>query len=215
LQNHEAFEFFDPIVGGGEAIYHTAGALGEGERVWILAKLPGEIRVIGDDITHNFLLLSNSHDGNSDVQIKFTPIRVVCENTLTQALREGPSLRIAHTRDVRERLRLAASMLNAIKVRFSELEGVFSRMAEDRMDQSRMTRYFRDVFPAHAGREMMCATNAHLPKRSATALNPNVSPNRGKESIYHACAVPFGLPTTGWPSTSIMADLRNRLRADS
>jgi phage/plasmid-like protein (TIGR03299 family) len=147
LQNLEAFQFFDPIVGEKEAVYHTAGALGEGERVWILAKLPSDIRVIGDDITHKYLLLSNSHDGNSAVQIKFTPIRVVCENTLTLALREGPTLRIPHTKDVRERLRMAANLLNAIKIRFSEIEGVFGRMAKVRMNEQRLTRYFAGVFP--------------------------------------------------------------------
>ena len=147
VQNRQAFEFFDPIVGMNAAIYHTAGALGEGERVWILGKLPGEIRVIGDDITDKYLLLSNSHDGNSAVQIKFTPIRVVCENTLTLALRDGPSLRVAHTRDVRERLRIAASLLNAITVRFDEVERIFGRMAKVQMNEARTTSYLRTVFP--------------------------------------------------------------------
>jgi phage/plasmid-like protein (TIGR03299 family) len=147
LQNRQAFEFFDPIVGEKAAVYRTAGALGEGERVWILAKLPGDIRVIGDDIAHKYLLLSNSHDGNSAVQIKFTPIRVVCENTLTMALRDGPTLRIPHTKDVRERLRVAANLLNGIKVRFSEIEGVFGKMAEAPMVEGRLSRYFQGVFP--------------------------------------------------------------------
>lgn len=147
IQNREAFGFFDPIVGQGAAVYQTAGALGDGERVWVLAKLPEDIRVIGDDITNKYLLLSNSHDGNSAVQIKFTPIRVVCENTLTLALREGPTLRIAHTRDVRERLRVAANLLNAIKLRFSDIETVFGGMAKVKMDQERLAKYFREVFP--------------------------------------------------------------------
>jgi phage/plasmid-like protein (TIGR03299 family) len=127
VQNREAFAFFDPIVGDEAAVYHTAGALGDGQRVWILAKLPEDIRVIGDDITQKYLLLSNSHDGNSAVQIKFTPIRVVCQNTLTMALSQRPTLRIPHTRDVHERLRIAANMLNAIKIRYSELEDVWKQ----------------------------------------------------------------------------------------
>lgn len=147
VQNREAFKFFDTIVGEKAAVYHTAGALGNGERVWILAKLPGDICVIGDDVTEKYLLLSNSHDGNSAVQIKFTPIRVVCQNTLTMALSQGPTLRVPHTRDVRERLRIAASMLNAVKVRYNELEGVFRRMTRVPVRGEMLQNYLGQIFP--------------------------------------------------------------------
>lgn len=148
LQNREAFAFFDSIVGEGEAIYHTAGALGQGERVWILAKLPGFIQVAGTDTTEKYLLLSNSHDGNSAVQIKFTPIRVVCNNTLTLALRQGPpALRVFHTKDIRKRLDQARYTLGLIKRGYEEIEEAFQNMARVEMDKQRLHKYFHQVFP--------------------------------------------------------------------
>jgi phage/plasmid-like protein (TIGR03299 family) len=152
LQNEEAFGFFDPIVGQKEAAYHTAGALGKGERVWILAKLPKDIHVIGDYITNKYLLLSNSHDGTSAVQIKFTPVRVVCQNTLTQALSQGPTLRITHTRDLRERLMIAQNLLKRIQVRYDELASVFQNMARMPVNDGKLGEYLKGIFPDPAQR---------------------------------------------------------------
>lgn len=101
LQNRAAFSFFDAVVGEKAAIYHTVGALGSGERLWLLAKLPQSVRVIGDDIVDLFLLLSNSHDGSQAVSVRFTSIRVVCQNTLAAAISEGKRAQyVRHTSNI-------------------------------------------------------------------------------------------------------------------
>ena len=146
LQNHQAFEFFDPIVGQNAAIYHTAGALGNGERVWILAKLPGHIRVAGDDITEKYLLLSNSHDGKSSVTVKFTPVRVVCQNTLTLAL-DGSGHRVSHHSDIHEKLKQAREMLGLINEKYDDLEQTFQAMSRVKLDSNRLSEYLSAVYP--------------------------------------------------------------------
>jgi phage/plasmid-like protein (TIGR03299 family) len=147
LQNRDAFSFFDPIVGKEAAIYHTAGALGKGERIWILAKLPAEIRIAGDDIASKFLLLSNSHDGQGSVQIKFTPIRVVCQNTLTQALRDGQTIRVPHLSNIEERLQFAAKAMGFINNYFSDLEQSFQAMAKIQLNANGLSSYLNRIFP--------------------------------------------------------------------
>jgi phage/plasmid-like protein (TIGR03299 family) len=148
LQNRDAFSFFDPIVGEDAAIYHAAGALGKGERIWVLAKLPDYIRVVGDDIAEKYLLLSNSHDGKSSVQIKFTPVRVVCQNTLTMALNDGnSSWRVVHHQGIHQRIKQAHEMLGLIKSKFNDLEASFKQMARVKMDKNRLTQYLAQVYP--------------------------------------------------------------------
>ena len=147
LQNVDAFTFFDPIVGEKAAIYHTAGVIGNGERIWILAKLPDDIQVAGDDITEKYLLLSNSHDGSSAVNVKFTPIRVVCQNTLSQALRQGPGISIIHTPSLPSRLQQAHQILGFVKIHYLKLEEAYQAMAKRSIGTAELKRYLGEVFP--------------------------------------------------------------------
>ncbi len=147
FQNAEAFQFFDPVAGKGAAIYHTAGALGDGERVWILARLPDTMKIVGDDTVDKYLLLSTSHDGTSAVQIKFTPIRVVCQNTLGQALSRGTAIRVAHNRDIHQGLREAQQLVGFATQQYSEIERSFQQMAKVDMDSAEVRAYLEAVFP--------------------------------------------------------------------
>lgn len=152
LQNEDAFSFFDLMVKDKEArIYHTAGALGNGERIWILAKLPGQLRVAGDDITEKFLLLSNSHDASSSLRLMLTPIRVVCNNTLNLALEDKGGVIIQHTKALFDNLQKAGDMLQSINGRFTEIEATYKDMARVQMNSERLGEYLSLVFPQKPG----------------------------------------------------------------
>jgi len=84
VQNIDAFSFFDAIVGGDGIQYETAGALGNGEKIFITAKLPGYIRVANTDSIEKYLFLTTSHDGFGSIMAAFTPVRIVCNNSATR-----------------------------------------------------------------------------------------------------------------------------------
>jgi len=147
FQNSSIFSFFDELVSKDEAIYHTAGVLGKGERVWILAKMPDYIRVGKDDMIEKYVLLYNSHDGTSKLSGGFTPIRVVCQNTLNAAVQGlTNTFSFRHTVNAEERLREAHKALHVTNQFYNELEGIFGRMAQVKMNDAQFKEYIESLF---------------------------------------------------------------------
>ena len=133
VQNREAFNFFDAIVGGSQGIlYETAGALGQGERIFITAKLPDYIRVgNGDDVTEKYIFLTTSHDGSGSITAAFTPIRIVCQNTLNASLRSMSNVvRIKHTSGAKQHLENAHTVMGLADTLSNQLEGIFNQWAK-------------------------------------------------------------------------------------
>jgi len=149
VQNAEAFTFFDEIVGAGKAIYQTAGSLDHGRRIWLLAKVPGDVWVTKDDQVGKHLLLTNSHDGGSPLRVLFTPIRVVCQNTLIAAMegagRTGVSIR--HVGDVLEKAKEAQKILGISMKFFDDFEGQARAFASRSVTSEALDLYFRSLVP--------------------------------------------------------------------
>ncbi len=149
LQNKDAFSFFDPLVKSGYATYETAGALGKGERIWVLAKLRDDLEVWRGDLVKRYLLLSNRHDGHGAVQVLFTPIRVVCQNTLTMALRSAEeTLGIRHDARLFRRLDAAADeMRERIEAQYAEIARHFRQMLDRSLEEVSLSAYLAATFP--------------------------------------------------------------------
>lgn len=135
VQNADAFSFFDAIVGGGEGIlYETAGALGKGERIFITAKMPDYIRVGNDDVIDKYVFLTTSHDGSGSITAAFTPIRIVCNNTLNIALSNCSNVvKIRHTQSANERLREAHKIMGMVNKLTPMLEDIYNGWAKVRI----------------------------------------------------------------------------------
>jgi phage/plasmid-like protein (TIGR03299 family) len=149
VQNREAFNFFDGVVGAGEAVYETAGSLKGGRRIWIMAKLPGTLEIGRDDLVEKFILLANSHDGSMQVTMKLTPIRVVCDNTLSAAIDgrdKDLEVRLRHTGNILNRMESTRRALGLTEAYFALFAQNATRMTEKKISEAKLRDMAAQVF---------------------------------------------------------------------
>ncbi|KKN88422.1 hypothetical protein LCGC14_0249850 [marine sediment metagenome] len=142
LQYSEVFEIMDEIVGQGGAKFHSAGVLGGGERAWMLAELPEEFEAAEGDNIKLFLLGVGSHDGTGATKFMLTSERVVCANTLRQALNGKDCISFRHTKNQKARAKQAAKALLMAKVGIERLQAKVARAVDVTVDQTQAEDYF-------------------------------------------------------------------------
>ncbi len=150
VQNSEAFEFFNDYVVAGDMEMHTAGSLKNGQMVWALAKTKESFELFNGDQTDNYFLFTNPHQFGKSINIRMTPIRVVCNNTLTLSLsKESDKMVTVNHRKafdpdmVKEQMGIAREKMEQYKSMAEFLGG--KRYTADNVIQ-----YFNEVFGAPA-----------------------------------------------------------------
>ena len=147
VQNQEAFDFFDEYVRAGDMEMHTAGSLQNGKIVWALAKVKDSFELFKGDVVESYLLFTNFHKYGYSTDTRFTPIRVVCNNTLSLSLSSKAErvVKVSHRREfdasiVKETLGIATEKLAKYKEMAAFL-GSKQAKGED------IVNYFKRVFP--------------------------------------------------------------------
>jgi phage/plasmid-like protein (TIGR03299 family) len=139
VQNLEAFSFLNFLADESGAVFETAGSIDNGKKVFMTMKMPDTMKIGNIDSVDLYLMAWNTHDGSSSFSVAVTPIRVVCQNTLTAALKAAQStFSIRHTPKAQGKIQAARE---ALGLTFAYCEE-FEKMAESLLSQNMTDKEF-------------------------------------------------------------------------
>ena len=153
VQNETAFEFFSEYVMAGDMEMHTAGSLRGGQNVWALAKIKESFDVFGEDTVEAYMLFSNPHQYGKGINIRFTPVRVVCANTLEWSLgaKAERSVSVGH-RNVFDP-EAVKTTLGIASQKFAKYKDMAEFLGSRKVTAESLIRYYNDVYPNTSRKE--------------------------------------------------------------
>ena len=129
---------------------HTAGSLNNGKMVWALAKTNESFELFNGDVTENYFLFSNPHEFGKAIDIRMTPIRVVCNNTLTLSLSQDSNamLKVNHRKefDVAE----VKEQMGIAREKMEQYKSMAEFLGSKRYTSDNVVQYFNTVFGSPA-----------------------------------------------------------------
>ena len=154
VQNSEAFEFFNDFVAAGDMEMHTAGSLKDGKIVWALAKVKDSFELFnGRDQVDAYLHFTNPHQYGQSIDVRFTPIRVVCNNTLTLSLnmKSKNMVKVSHRREFDGDM--VKEALGVAKHKLAQYKEMAQYLSQKRFTNESIVDYFSRVFPVLTQKE--------------------------------------------------------------
>lgn len=146
-QNETAFEFFNEYCLEGGMDMESAGSLKGGKMVWALAKIKESFDVVKGDQVDSYLLFSNPHEYGKSIDVRFTPIRVTCMNTLAMAIKGSAvnGMKVNH-RKAFDPVMVKQTMGIAHE-KFEQYKEVAKFLSKKRFDAQSLIQYYNEVFP--------------------------------------------------------------------
>lgn len=220
VQNTKAFEFLDFIeeCSGHAPKIVSAGALGYGERMFITAQLGDDAYLNPNDAVKNYVVFTNSHDGTGAVMCFFTPIRVVCQNTLNMAIHSCPNKVIfKHTKHVGTRLdweiaanREKAKEVFSKSVKFSEeFLDKMMMLKEQRIDTEFMNNFTAEMYLNSAQMKLLKQANGEMDKVDEISTRAKNQINALRDAIANGVGQEQNRSTKLWLLNGVTTFLHN------
>lgn len=152
IQNRDAFGIFEEAAAEFGMTVECAGALGQGEKAWMLFKLPVDLEPVAGDRINGYGVAITGHNGSTVLEFRPTPIRVVCQNTLNAAVGAGGTkgrvFSIPHIGNVKSEIKTAKRIVTDVIATMRETGDTFAQLAARQMTPADVIAYIETVFPA-------------------------------------------------------------------
>lgn len=147
VQNTETFESMDTLIDN-QVDVETAASLGHGETIFGCFKIRQQYKVFDDDIDHYFVVMNEHCKVDGKVTILNTPIRVVCQNTLSAALTNNfYKVRIPITADKVANQTLAEKIMQSGEDAIYKLQKRADKMYKQKVSRESIEKLLDELFP--------------------------------------------------------------------
>lgn len=147
VQNDATFQVVDPLMGKSLSP-ETAASLGKGETVFGCFKIHEQYKLLDDDVDHYFVIVNDHLRPDGRVTVINTPIRVVCQNTLTAALGNNIyKARIPLSAESSIAQSIADNMLESVGSAIINLQDTAEEMVKQKIDRDYVERTLDLLFP--------------------------------------------------------------------
>jgi phage/plasmid-like protein (TIGR03299 family) len=171
VQNHEAFEFFHEYCSAGDMEMHTAGSLRDGQIVWVLAKIKDSFELFKGDTVESYLLFTNPHKFGQSIDVRFTPIRVVCNNTLTLSLSQNADRMVKKSHRTEFDAALVKEQLGIATDKLAKYKEMAAFLGSKRYTGESLKDYFNKIFPVLVYNKEKGPQRKDLSKSATRALD--------------------------------------------
>lgn len=144
MQNAEIAKILEPLTEKWPV--ETAGALGHGETIFMSLDA-GDAEIKGEPVKQYFLL-TDTRNGGTSLKIAFTPVRVVCQNTLVSGLRQSVvSSAMTHMPNVSKVLAARVDLLQKMQQALKSTMATFEQLASAAITDDDAQAIFAAAYP--------------------------------------------------------------------
>ena len=144
IQTKELASYLDPIAE--KYPVETLGAIGHGEKIFITLDA-GEKTIAGEH-HHLYYLITDHRDGTGALTIAFTPVRVVCQNTLTTGLSSAKvSTALKHNKQIKADTQWWIRIMNNMLTSQDQVVAQLERLAHFQLAAGDVGRVLQTAYP--------------------------------------------------------------------
>lgn len=162
VQNHQAMEFFNQFVEAGKMEMSTVGSLKGGQIVWGLAKVKESFELFKGDKVESHLLFTNFHKYGFSTDVRFTPVRVVCWNTLCLSLDSNVERMVKYSHRREFNPEAVKDMLGIAKEKLGKYEEMAAFLGSKKAKNEDIVEYFKRIMPGADGKLKDLSKNAEI-----------------------------------------------------